>query len=209
MGSQGVSGQQGVHVAVHHQAGERLPGIGVKGAGRAHDPHHVAVIPLVFEQIIDIVVVLGKRGLAGSSLAEGKCLVVAALPRVKAVGVHKNTLLAVLRPPGKHQISLFQVAELPHRNRPVLVHGHAVHPALPGQQPAAVHLEVFGKYGGGVVVPGRHPVPGSRCHGRVRRIYKHFPGKIRGCVFYQFKWHIEFLLFLSFPYYPSTNSGVE
>ena len=142
MGGQGVAGQNGVGVACQDQPGKGGAGVVVKGEGGAHDPHDFAVVTLVAQQLVELIVVPGKSGLPGAALAEGEHIPVPSL-FVEAGGMKQNAVLPLLCPAHGHQVALPQVSELPHHDAAAFQDRHAVHAALLGQQPPALHLEIF------------------------------------------------------------------
>ena len=179
MGGQGVARQDGVDIAVLHQLGKGVPGVIVKGKGGAHDPDDLAVIPVVPEEVVDFIIVLGEGSLPGPVLPEGEHIPLGSgLP--EAVGVDVNAVLAVLRPAGEYQLPGLQEAELLDVNDAVLVDRDAVHPALLGHNPLAVHLEILGENAHGMVVHGGHTVLGAGLQNRVGGVAELLLIKIRG-----------------------------
>ena len=88
-----------------------------------------------------------------------------------------------------HQISLPQAAEFPDVDAAPIPHGHAVHPALPGQMPLPCDFEVFRKDAHGVEILRRHAVPGRRVKDGVRCVFQCGCGKDRRKIGAQLKRH--------------------
>ena len=178
MGGQSVTRQDGMDVAVFDELGHGCTRIGVKGKGRAHDPDDLAVVTLIFQQLVDLVVVPGKGRLAGAVLPESKDVLLR-LFLVEAVGMDKNTVLAVFRAARHHKVALFQQAELADNDLPVFIDRHAVHAALLRQEPAAADLEILGENAHGMIAHGGDAVKGRRLQNRLGRVLKSRLGKIR------------------------------
>ena len=172
MGTQGVARQQAVAVAVVDQGLHGLPRAVVKGEGGAHDPHDVAVVLLVTQQLHQPVIILGIGGLAAAALPEHELILQRLAVLGEAVAVHINAVLAVLGAAQDHPLALFQVAALHHGQVSVVLQHHAaVHAALLRQGPAAVDLEIFGIHGRAVVFLRSHAVLFHRLPAGVRRIF--------------------------------------
>ena len=181
VGGQGVARHQAVDIAAPHQGGKGGPGVRVKGAGGAHHPQDVSVLPLVAEKLVELVIVDGVGGLPAAAGAEGEGLLVARLVG-KTVGVDVDALGAVLRAAHHHRVPRLDVAELHNLNPPAPGHRHAVHAAVLRQHPPAVQMVVFRKQGGGVVSVGHDAVLLRRNQLYVRGLIQPQGGKIRGQV---------------------------
>ena len=107
VGAQGVARQQTVAVAVVDQGLHGLPGAVIKGEGGAHDPHDVAVVPLVAQQLHQPVIVLGIGGLPAAALAEHELILQRLAVLGEAIAVHINAVLAVLGAAQDHPLALF------------------------------------------------------------------------------------------------------
>jgi len=79
MRGEGVPGQQRVHIAVFDQAGEGVPRVIVEGKGRPHYPYDFAMLPVMLQDLIELVIVSGKGGLAGALLSESEGFLMPAL----------------------------------------------------------------------------------------------------------------------------------
>ncbi len=188
MGGQRVARQHGMDKAACDEPGEGVACVVVKGEGGPHHPDHLAVVPFVAQQFIELVIVPGKGGLPGAALPEGKHISGnPALP--EAVRVDEDPLLSLFCAADGHQLSLPQAAEFPDVDAAPIPHGHAVHPALPGQMPLPCDFEVFRKDAHGVEILRRHAVPGRRAKDGVRCVFQCGCGKDRRKIGAQLKRH--------------------
>ena len=189
VGGQGVARQHRMDISAPDQPGKGVPGVVVEGEGGAHDPHHLAVVLFVAQQLIELVVVPGKGRLPGPTLAEGKDVPAAVLALAEAVGVDQNALLPLLRAAHGHQFSLFQAAELPHVDPRPGPHRHAVHAALLCQMPLGADLEVLRENAHGVIALRGHPVGRGGHQTHLRRRQEDGVGEVGGRVGTQLEGH--------------------
>ena len=98
----------------------------------------------ILEQLGDLTVIPGKAGLPGAALTEGEVLPGTLVGVGKAVEMDIDALAAVLCAAQKDPVPRLEPAELHHLD---LLRGaedgDAVHAGFPGQDPAAVDLEIF------------------------------------------------------------------
>ncbi len=107
MGGQGVASQHGVDIAVVYQLLKGVPGVVVKGKRRPHDPDDLAMVPVVAQEIINFIVILGECRLPGPVLPEGEHVLLGGA-LLEAVGVDVNAILAVFRPACEDQVASLQ-----------------------------------------------------------------------------------------------------
>ena len=144
------------------------------------------MVALVFQQLVKLVVIAGKRGLAAAVLPEGEGVLLLRL-LAEAVGVHEDAVLAVLGAAGDDEVALFQQAELAHDDFVGLIHRDAVHAAFLGEQPAAADMEILRENAHRVVMLRRDAVE-RRGHERgLRRGAEFFLRKIRRDILFQLK----------------------
>ena len=181
VGRQGVPGQECMRVASRDNAGKRIPGVIVKGESRPQHPENIAVVMFVFQQVIQLVVSPGKGALLGVPLPESEALLFF-LRFLKAVRMQENAFRAVFRTAADHQIPLFQVPEFTNRNPSVLINRHAVHPAIPGQEPVPADFEIFRINAHGMVIVRCYAVRGCGDEAGIGSILKTVCRKIRRMV---------------------------
>ena len=144
VGGQGVARHQAVDKAAPHQSGKGRPGVCVKGAGGAHHPQDVPVLPLMAEELIQLVIINGVGGLPAAPRAERKGLL-GPLLVCEAVGVDVDALRAILGAAHRHQVARLHVAELHDLDSAVPGHRHAVHAAVLRQHPLAIQMIILWK----------------------------------------------------------------
>ena len=190
VGTQGVARQQAVAVAVVDEGLHGLACAVVKGEGGTHDPHDVAVVLLVAQQLHQPVIVLGIGGLPAAALAEHELILQRLAVLGEAIAVHINAVLAVLGAAQHDPLPLLQVAALHHGEGAVVLQHHAaVHAALLGQGPLAVDLEIFGVHGRAVVFLRSHAVLLCRLPAGIGSVQQGGLGKVGVVIGGEFKSH--------------------
>ena len=120
-----VARHDAVHVAFLDHPLHRKPRVMIEREGRAHDPHHLAMLALVTQELEQAVVVPREGRLATAALAERE--LVGLDPSVgcdEPVGVHENSFGAVLGPTEHHALAYAQVAILHDPNLAVGAQDH-------------------------------------------------------------------------------------
>ena len=115
------------------------------------------MLPLIAQQLIEVIIVHGVSSLPAAALTEGKNLLLSLLI-YKAVRVDIDALRAILRPAYCHQITLLHIAKFHHGHFALPDYSHAVHPAVLCQHPLSADAEIFGEHSGGVIVFRHHTV---------------------------------------------------
>lgn len=116
------------------------------------------MFPLVFQQFVQLVIILGKGGFTGTPGAENKLIRFFA-GFLEAGGVEVDTFLTVFSAAQDHLVPLADIPVFHYIQAPVLPENHrAVHPAFFRQKPFAVNLEILGIHGGAVVIVGGYAV---------------------------------------------------
>ena len=175
-----------VHISPFDQRGKRRARIAVKGKGRAHDPDRVSMLALMTQQLVELVIITGKRGLTGTPLPERKRLLQTSLLR-KPVRPDKNAVLTGLRASHRHKVPLLQKAKLADDDLSVLKHRHAVHARFLGKLPLPVYLKIFRVDAHRMVAFRRHRVLRSRLKPAIRRLHQTECFKIRCVELFQLK----------------------
>ena len=137
------------------------------------------MVLFVAQQIDQPVVVPGIGGFPAPVLPEDELIRQNLTGLLEAMAVHVDAFLAVFAAAQDHLVSLLQIPVFHHMERSIRADDHAgIHPALPGQLPAAVDFEVFRIHGGAVVVFRCHTVPGGRSPADIRGAAEFFLGEI-------------------------------
>ena len=181
MRCQRIAGKQRVDIPRVDQFGKRASRIVVERNRRSEHPHDLALLAIMPQHVIQLVIILGKRGFPGAVLTKRKH-VAFVLPLAKAVRMHPNALACVLGSAAKNQIALFEMPEFHHLHRAVFPDRHTVHAAFGGKTPLPGNFEVFGKDAHGVIAFRRNKVRRTGNHPCVRRRAESLFGKIGGVI---------------------------
>ena len=101
---QGVSRQKRMDIAVFDQRDKGISGIPVKDDRRPQDPHDESVLFFVMNQLVQLVIVDGKRGFAGQMGPEGEFFG-RGVRENKGLGMNQNAVLAVFVPAAGNQVA--------------------------------------------------------------------------------------------------------
>ena len=137
------------------------------------------MVPVVAQEIIYFIVILGECRLPGPVLPEGEHILLGGA-LLEAVGVNVNAILAVFRPACEDQVAGLQNPELPDVNHAVFIDRHTVHPALLGHDPLTFHLKILREDAHGMVMLRRYAVLGAGDQDRIGGILKFLLGEVRG-----------------------------